>query len=363
MKPQIYIFSIFNWNSKLLHREHMISKALVELGFRVFFVERKFGFSRSKNIDGVDVISVFSFPYMKGISKVIFKINDKLLGLQTEHLINNDKRNMLICSSPLWSKAVIKFKTSLNRVVYDISDDHLAFATNELWRKNLTVYENYLIKKADHIVLTTTTLLYKIGKKTNYSIINNGVDLNSFKKAQPILKNDYQGKIVGFIGGLYRSIDFDLIRACAISYPNVNILLIGPSDRLNKIHELEKIKNIHYLGAISWDKIGDYFASLDVGIIPFVSEDEYPWLKTIDSVKIYQYAYFGYPIVTTKFSDNEKFKELINIAKNKSDFVKLLGKAIKGSESIDLREKRVKLAKDNDWLKLVSKMINEINNS
>jgi glycosyltransferase involved in cell wall biosynthesis len=241
-----------------------------------------------------------------------------------------------------------------------MSDNHLAFTTNKRWFKNLQRYENELLEKTDEVFLSSTNLSEKVPSKTKYKVFGNGVDLKKFSEAKPILKNEYPGKIVGFVGGIYERVDLSTIEACALELPDVNFVLVGPTDRTAELKKMEYLKNVRYLGAKPWQEIQNYFASFDIGIIPFVSELEYPWLKTVDSVKIYQYAYFGYPIITTQFGQIQEMSEIIKIAKNKSEFVNLLKDALSLEEGFKIQKKRKELAREHDWTKIASEMIVEI---
>ena len=190
--------------------------------------------------------------------------------------------------------------------------------------------------------------------------MENGVDLESSLNAKPILREIYKGKIVGFIGGVYQRVDLDLVEKSVKAYPTADFVVIGPTDQRVKLEEMELLSNFHYLGPISWDIIQDYFASLDVGIIPFVSEKKYPWLRTVDSVKVYQYAFFGYPIITTRFGNVESLKPMVSVAKSENEFVKYIGTALNRGDSAEIFNKRVALAENHDWLKIAEKMATEI---
>jgi glycosyltransferase involved in cell wall biosynthesis len=366
MKPKIYIFSIFPWKSNLLHREHMLAQSFTRLGYPVCFVERSyskiFG-TKSRNIDGVEVKTVFAFPYLRGVLGFIFGLNDWILTSQVKRMVDFDESSWLILSSPLWARVGSNLKGEGRKLVYDISDDHLAFTTNNIWRKRLKKYEDFAISEADFVTVTSENLLSKLPKDTKYKIFENGVDLALFAQAKPIMREKYQGKIVGFIGGVYKRVDLDLVAACAKKYPNIDFVIIGPTDQSQKLRELEPVANFHYLGPVPWGEIQDYFASLDVGIVPFVSEAEYSWLKTVDSVKVYQYSYFGYPIVTTKYGRVETLKPMVVVAESKEQFVKMVGEALEVKEPKELSVKRRALAAEHDWTAVAREMAEEFHSA
>ncbi|MFA5197242.1 MAG: glycosyltransferase [Patescibacteria group bacterium] len=363
MKPKIYIFSIFKWKSDLLHREHMLALAFSRLGYEVCFIERchKLSFRPTFRQEGkIEVLTVFALPYFKGLSLAVFKLNDWLLRRQILEHIPDNKAALLMLSSPLWTNVAQSVKPKKGKIIYDMSDNHLAFATNKRWFENLKSYESTLLNIADETFISSPNLSGKILKNKRYKVFGNGVDLEKFSEAKPILKDKYEGQIVGFVGGVYERVNLDIIEACALELPEVHFVVVGPTDRQAALKKMESLKNFHYLGAKPWQEIQNYFASFDIGIIPFVSEVEYPWLKTVDSVKIYQYAYFGYPIVTTQFGQIESMNEIVKVAKDKSEFVKFIKDATLQKEDSMIRRKRKELAKEHDWTKIANEMSVEI---
>lgn len=353
MTKEIVIFSLLPWQGKLLHREQMLALAFSRLGYRVTFVTRCKGFPSVTSDQGIEIKKVFALPYIKGYSKVIFKINDFILKNQLSYDLGKD--GWFILSSPLWVK-IVKKESDSQKLVYDMSDDYLAFATNKNWKANLKEYEDKLLKIADIVFVSSANLLAKVPAKKQVKIIPNGVDLEKFKTAKPVLNGIFAGKVVGFIGGIYQRINLGLIEKAVREYPETSFVMVGPTNRNKELREFEKYKNFHYLGAKPWPEIQDYFASFDVGIIPFIKEEEYPWLKSVDSVKVYQYAYFGCPIVVTHFGRIEELSKLVRIAKDEAEFLKALGEALKEEPGDPIKIKRKELAQDHDWQKLAKEM-------
>jgi len=344
----------------------MLAKAFDRLGYKVCFVERSYKkiFQEKKRMVGnIEIITIFGLPYLRGIFSGLFKLNDWIISKQLTKIIATKGLCWHILSSPLWAKSISKIAKKDQKIIYDVSDNHLDYTTNNIWRKNLKNYEDFAIEKANLITLTSEKLLNKLPKQAAYAILENGVDLESSLTANPILRELYKGKIVGFIGGVYQRVDLELVERCAKSYPSADFFVIGPTDQNEKLREMKQFNNFHYLGPISWEKIQDYFASLDVGIIPFVSEKKYPWLKTVDSVKVYQYAYFGYPIITTQFGNVKSLRPMVTVAKTNSEFVKCLGAALSGNEPAEIFNKRVALAKSHDWINIAEKMVREISSA
>lgn len=364
MKKTVFIFSLLNWESKLLHRSHMLAKYFLRKKFHVYYVQKEniktlkqLNFKPKYYKDGeINIISLPAFPYLKGKSKAIFSLNDYIFKRQLKDIFACVENPLILMESPYWIEAIDKSRNHKGILCYDISDDLSQFATNEKWKNIFLSYEDKAVEQSQFIFITAAELKSKAKDKKNVYLIENGVDLDEFSDAQNILKSHFQGPICGFIGGIFEWVDFELIDKVAQYYSQYNFVLIGPTDRLDKVDKLCKHKNVYYLGEKDKKEIGNYFASLDVGLIPFVSEERYPRLKTVNSNKIFQYSYFGYPILSTSFEQVKKLKNIVEVGNNEEEFIKKLGGCVKEKDA--LKEKaRKDYAEENAWKKRVEKMI------
>ncbi|QEK11448.1 glycosyltransferase family 1 protein [Crassaminicella thermophila] len=368
MKKSVLIFSLLNWESKLLHREHMLAKYFSKKGFDVYYIQkeniRSFNQLKLKpNIykdNDINIVSVQAFPYFKGKIKSIYNINDYIIKKQLKEIFYLFKDPLIILESPYWIKGIEESRDNKGIICYDISDDLSQFATNEKWKKQLLSYERETINRSDILFVTAEKLKEKAKNHPNLYLVENGVDLDEFKNAKKILK-DYDGPICGFIGGIFEWIDFDLIDKAAKRYPNYNFVLIGPTDRPNKLEYLCKNSNVYYLGEKDKKEIGNYYASFDIGLIPFVSEESYPRLKTVNSNKVFQYCYFGYPVLSTSFTQVRGLKDFVSVCESKEEFINKIEICLK-ENNMDLENKRKSYAMENSWENKVEQMIAFVKN-
>ena len=323
----IFIFSMLKWDSSLLHRSHMLAKYFKKHGQNVFYVEKSNTFNPIKwgkyKLTSGDVsrLVVYGLPYLKGRSRFVFKLNDIIIKRALKKVLNETEieNAIALISTPHWSYAVDGIVEFDKNVFYDVSDDYIAFAENEKWAEVLSLYERHAVEISKDIFITIDSLQEKVENRG--ILIENGVDLDSFKNVEKI-EFRTKGKVIGFIGGLYNWIDYDLIVKIAKANPDDLVLIIGPTNANNIMEMISKIDNVEYLGAIDKKDIHNYYASLDVGIIPFLPENEYPRLKTVNSNKVYQYLFFDYPVVTTKFRQVEKMKDKIYVSDSHEEFLK-----------------------------------------
>jgi hypothetical protein len=361
MKKKIYFFSLFNWNTDLLwkknvlHREHMLALAFQKLGYEITFIERRYfgihGFiPKKRQENGITVLTVYGLPYLRGKLKFIFTLNDLLLVRQLKKLISSEQA-LFFVSVPNWAKVALKLRGKGSKVIYDLSDDFLAFTKGTKWRNILRAYEQMLTKNADMVAVTSSNLLEKVPSGQKTILAENGIDLVAFEKASRAKIAGTQGKVIGYIGALNDWVDFDLIAKIATKLPDDTVVLIGPTTLPTKLNQLlDKSKNIKWLGPKGWAQIPDFFASLDIGLVPFKTEKKYPRLKTANSNKIYQYAFFGYPIVSTKFAQTEKLDGILYLSESEEDFIDNLELAIHEKDQ-SMVKKRKEFARNHDWQK------------
>ncbi len=322
------------WDASLLHRSHMLAKYFKKHGRNVYYVEKINSFNPFKlgryeiERKNVSVLKIYALPYFKGVSKWVFRANDRLIHRAMKDFLKstNITRAAAVLSTPHWSVSIGEIESFRNRIFYDISDDYIAFASNGIWKHILEEYEKHAVEISAKAFVTTETLMGKAIAKG--VLIENGVDLDSFSTAE---KKEYEtsGKVIGFIGGLYAWVDYELISRVAESYPDDLLVLIGPTDSAEAMDRLSNLKNVLYLGPVDKNEIQDYYASFDIGIIPFLSESEYPRLKTVNSNKVYQYLYFGYPVVSTSFNQVDKLRDIVLVSDTHEQFIENINTAKK----------------------------------
>jgi len=365
MDNNVIIFSLLSWESKLLHRSHMLAKYFNKKGFKVYYVQKEnitsakqLAFpSRVYDDNGITVIGITALPYLKGRFNSIYKINDWIITKKLKEVFSSLKAPLIIMESPYWIRAINNSRDRRGILCYDISDDFLQFATNEKWKRIMGDYELEAVAKSDFVFTTTETLKSKTDKADKKSyIVENGIDLEEFKNAVNILKKEFKSPVCGFIGGLFQWIDFNLLEKLTERFPQYSFVFIGPTDQEQHLNRLSKKNNVYYLGEKDKRDIGNYFASLDIGLIPYVSEEEYPRLKTVNSNKVFQYCYFGYPIVSTEFTQVNELRNIIDVGENNEDFIKKFEMAMI-SDSFIRQEKRKKFAYQNSWEKRVEEIL------
>jgi len=247
-------------------------------------------------------------------------------------------------------------------LVYYCIADFYKLANTERVQKT----ENALIKRADIIFAQGKSLEEKCRKfNANVYIFPFGVNINVFDAARSALnKSDYQDiakikkPIIGYIGGIHRHIDFDLLRHIAKSNPNWSLVLIGPLQA--DISALKEIPNIVFLGQKDFQLLPGYIKEFDVGIIPYLKSE---YTDTVYPTKLNEYHILGKPVVATALPEiaafNQENENLVLLAETKEEFIRQIKNALEEKNSI-LVNMRIKSAKRHSWDIRIEEMSNLI---
>jgi len=164
-------------------------------------------------------------------------------------------------------------------VIYDLVDDHLE-VNNSIGLTQQRVQKiKEDIKHSKGVICVTKFIEQKVKKfHANTITIENGVYLERFEKAKSLKKElGLEGKkVFGYIGGVEEWTGID--KACEAylkiqNETNAMIVVGGSQSRFFRILQERYQKDISFIGTVSPEKVGNYFKTLDVGLIPFQLND------------------------------------------------------------------------------------------
>jgi hypothetical protein len=267
---------------------------------------------------------------------------------------------VLFYYEPRYSTLIGKLQEKM--VILDYIDDKLAFSNVPSWMK---IYLDNLIEKAN-LIFVASSYLHKSILKTrqdNVYLIGNGVDVNHFRKAMtniPIPDDIAHIKppIVGYVGALSDWVDFDIIRAISRKYPDLSVVLVGPEfpSAKSEIDSLKQHPNIFILGGKPYKILPNYLKAFDVCIIPFKINE-----LTLSSnpIKFYEYISSGKNVISTNLPELIKYQGVVQIASNKTDFLRSLKNSIETNPDYDEIKK---ILDDCNWDKKAESMVQNILN-
>jgi uncharacterized SAM-binding protein YcdF (DUF218 family)/glycosyltransferase involved in cell wall biosynthesis len=382
------IFSSVDWSTHWqLH--HQLTTSLNSSGNKVLFIENTG--VRSVNIHDIKRINMRFLSWIKGThgffdikddltiyspillpfpySKLALFFNKKFFNLSISRWIRassfNDPIVISFLPTPLIQDAINNINPILK--VYYCANN---MAESSISASQIRPYEDFFFKSVD-IVFTAAYVIQeyaeKISKKVYY--FPPGIDFYKFKSALNNNKGipgdikSISGPIIGYIGALSKVLDQSMLCTLADQCSNFTIVLIGPE--YTNTDMLKAKSNVVFLGAKPHDQLPYYIKEFDVGIVPYVCND---YTKGVYPSKLNEYLAMGISTVSTSLREVVESKEVYGettiIVNNTDEFVKAVKLLVLEEDSTLLKEKRIKVAKENSWelrfkeiLKIIDKNI------
>ncbi|MBN3038399.1 MAG: YdcF family protein [Candidatus Omnitrophica bacterium] len=237
------------------------------------------------------------------------------------------------------------------------------FSVSSSLANKVRATEKKLIKQAD-LVFVTANELYKYCSQysSKVYIFPFGVNIENFERvrsdAGPMIPDDLKAikrPIIGYIGGVHKWIDLDLIKDLAQRHHEYSFVFIGPLQ--TDVSGLSDIKNIHFLGPKAHTQLPEYVNYFNVGIIPYLLTD---YTRNVYPTKLNEYLALGKPVVSTNLLEvntfNERHGNIVAVAKDTKGFADALEKAVSSEGGANILNKRVQIARENTWKNRIEQM-------
>lgn len=245
-------------------------------------------------------------------------------------------------------------------VVYYCIADFSKLASNP---KRLGRTEEELIRTCDLVFAQGEEIRDKcLPYNKNVHIFPFGVNTDnflSFPHANSTIPKDIKdiaSPRLGYIGGIHKHIDFDLVKTLAERNSNWSFVFVGPLQ--TDVSSLKLRRNIYFLGKKDFSDLPAYINSFDVCLIPYVLSG---YTKTVYPTKINEYFIMKKPVVSTPLPEiikiNEQNGSLVYIGANDRDFEHQINKALQENNPTK-SQLRLQFARKNSWSKRIEEMSN-----
>jgi glycosyltransferase involved in cell wall biosynthesis len=187
-------------------------------------------------------------------------------------------------------------------VIYDLVDDHLEINPDIGLNINRINKIKKDIQNSVGVVCVTEFLAEKVKSlNDNVITIENGIDLEKFKNAKSLKKelNLEHKKVFGYIGGVakWSGLKEAIENYLKIKTSDTAFLVVGESKEEYFLNLKQKYANdILFIGAVSPDEVGNYFKSIDIGLIPFYLND---FTNNAFPIKALEYLASGSQVIST----------------------------------------------------------------
>lgn len=304
------IYSVDSRGDRISHRAVRLASEFAKKGYGVLYIytEVNLGFAYDEIEDIGDNSIQMSVRLFSELYKYVFK-----------HLNTKDCfKVLLIQFLPPRIISILSHANACNiTTVYDVIDNWEEFY-REGWHKSYSPRtEEFVINNVD-IRITVSDFLKKKFSTINpdFHIVNNGYSPDMLDSNSHLKLN--KGKITaGYIGNLERfRFDWELILSVAKKHSDWSFYLIGkmPSG-------IELPHNVISIGPVMPNLLYSYARNWDVGIIPFKINN---LTLSCDNLKVYEYLYFGLPVVARGIGEHAGRYPYVYIARDEIEFERLI---------------------------------------
>jgi glycosyltransferase involved in cell wall biosynthesis len=154
--------------------------------------------------------------------------------------------------------------------------------------------------------------------------------------------------VIGYVGGIHKYVDTQMLAAMARARPDWSWVLVGPSQ--TSVRELKRIPNVYLAGPKVHRELPQYIRDFDVGIVPYKSNG---YTATVVPTKINEYLAVGKPVVSTDLPEviafNNHHDIIITSPNHASQFIASIEKALTAATEDELINRRQTVAAQHDW--------------
>jgi glycosyltransferase involved in cell wall biosynthesis/uncharacterized SAM-binding protein YcdF (DUF218 family) len=279
------------------------------------------------------------------------------------------------CCSVRFSRPVVwSFLPSrLTREVIDRLEPRLliyycidSFVDSSPGASRIRVPEQEMIRSADLVFVTSEKLLehcttynervFKFPFTVDYEPFARVRDDSAAPAPQDM--QGLKGPVIGYLGGLHRWVDQNLLAELARRLPDCNLVLVGPEQEPASLLRTET--NIHILGGKPHAELPNYLKCFDAGLVPYLRT---AYTDNVYPTKLNEYLSMGLPVISTPIRETELFARenpgLIDLCQDAESMARAIRArlAVKGSaQELKMRQMSQELARQNAWPSRIEKM-------
>ncbi len=242
-------------------------------------------------------------------------------------------------------------------IVYDCMDELSQFrgAPPELIER-----ERELLKVADVVFCGGQKMRKKrLPLNANTHFFGTGVDITHFGQAlspeqslAPEIAAFNGAPVLGYFGVIDERIDYDLLAALADARSDWQIVMVGPTAKVNPA-DFPQRPNLHWIGGRTYAQLPALTKGFSVALMPFALNEA---TEYINPTKALEYMAAGRPVVSTALDEVKlNFGKVARIARSHAEFVELCAAEVDRPSRARIA-RGLKLAAENTWEANVARM-------
>ena len=242
--------------------------------------------------------------------------------------------------------------------VYYCIDD---LASSSPQAKRIKHSEIKLFQEADLVFVTSEKLRERAAQHSSrVHLFPFGVDFERFERVRQEADQVPQDlravprPVIGYVGGLHQWVDQELLAAVATRLPQVNFVLVGPSQ--TDVSLLQRCANIHLFKARPHAEVPKYIKGFDAGIISYRLSE---YTAHVYPTKLNEYLAMGIPVIATDLPEIRRFNAehdgIVAIARTAEEFASRVEEALRNHQPGAV-EQRVAVARTNSWSARIARM-------
>ena len=291
---------------------------------------------------------VLPFPY----SRIACRVNGLLLVRSVRRWMRavEATRPMVLTFLPTPTARYLIRELDPELVVYYCIDD---FAASSARARRIRTSEDRLMREADMVWVTAENLRIRAASFSRhvhmFPFAVNYPQFEAVRKENAEAPADVRGlprPLIGYVGGVHRFVDQDLVLALAGNLPGASVVLIGPLQ--TDVAGLRRQPNVHLLGARPHRDVPAYIKAFDVALVPYRLSE---YTANVYPTKLNEYLAMGTPVVATDLPEIRRFNadhdDVVSLADTAAGFVAAVRAAIvAGTEGA---ARRIAVARENSW--------------
>jgi len=259
-------------------------------------------------------------------------------------------------------------RTRRSQVIYYNAADFSHLTPNS---KQLQLSERELVQMSDLVFATCSSLAARFSSDHgNVHIFPPGVDMSAFPDESAATESlpdrlnlsSLPRPIIGYVGGLHRFLDYDLLANMARARPSWSWVFLGAHQV--SLEKLQGLPNVHLLGQQPHEELAGHMCFFDICIVPYINSSE---TSTVAPTKINEYLAAGKATVATKLPTvcefNQQHHVLTTTAATTEEFLRAIEREIPTAHDPQLRKKRREVAALADWPNRLEEMSDFIEGS